>query len=222
MQIPIISLALILFGADSRSIAMGNAYTTLATDPTGLYYNPAGIVNSIANTVLEFSYVYPFIDLNFKGKSIAAQLYLDEAEDIDRPYGFSIGGITKVATLLGNDLSFGILVYITRARNLISEKFRPENEPISFLFEEQALTDIILAGIAYRVHEDISIGAGVSINADADVKAETDMLAEPFYIKSEGKLPLNFSPHLGILFTEKRYRIGIVSGSPFAEKKVTI
>lgn len=198
-----------IFGADSRSTAMGNAYTTLATDPTGLYYNPAGIVNSPANTILEFSYVYPFIDLNFEGKTLAAQLYLDRAENVERPYGFSIGGITKVATLLGNDLSFGVLVYITQSRNLISERFKPENEPISFQFEEQTLTDIILAGIAYKVHKYISIGAGVSINSDANVKAETDVLADPFYISSEGELPLNFSPHLGLLFTEKRYRIGI-------------
>jgi long-chain fatty acid transport protein len=211
-----------IFGADSRSTAMGNAYTTLATDPTGLYYNPAGIVYSSANTILEFSYSYPFMDLNFKGKSLAAQLYLDRAENVDRAYGFSIGGITKVATLLGNDLSFGVLVYITRARNLISEKFKPDNEPISFLFEEQTLTDIILAGIAYRVHKYISIGAGVSINSDANVSAETDVLAEPFYIRSEGKLPLNFSPHLGFLFTEKRYRLGISFRGEKSDHIVTV
>lgn len=211
-----------IFGADSRSTAMGNAYTTLATDPTGLYYNPAGIVNSTADTILQFSYLYPFVDLNFKGKSIAAQLYLDQAENVERAYGFSIGGITKVATLLGNDLSFGILVYITQARNLISEKFKPDNEPISFLFEEQTLTDIILAGIAYKVHKYISIGAGVSINSDANVSAKTDMLAQPFYIKSEGELPLNFSPHIGFLFTEKRYRLGISFRGEKSDHIVTV
>ncbi len=198
-----------IFGTDSRSIAMGNAYTTLATDPTGLYYNPAGIVNSTANTILELSYVYPFIDLNFKGKSISAQLYLDRAENVDRPYGFSIGGITRVATLLGNDLSFGVLVYISQGRNLISEKFGPENEPISFQFYEQPLTDIVLAGLGYKVNKYISIGAGVSILSDLNVTLKTDVLGDPFYGKSDGSLPLNFSPHIGLLFIAKNYRIGI-------------
>lgn len=198
-----------IFGADSRSTAMGNAYTALATDPTGLYYNPAGLVDCDADTTLEFSYMYPFIDLDFKGKSLSAQIYLDDAENVERPYGFSIGGITKVATLLGNALSFGVLVYITQAKNLISERFRPEDEPISFIFEEQTLTDIILAGLSYKLNDFISIGAAVSINADANVTAETDVLGDPFYLKSEGKLPLNFSPHLGFLYKSNSYRIGI-------------
>jgi len=149
------------------------------------------------------------VDLDFRADSLSAQLYLDDAENVEKPYGFSIGGITKVATLLGNDLSFGVLVYITQAKNLISERFRPESEPISFLFEEQTLTDIILAGLAYRVNKLMSVGAGVSINSDANVRAETDVLGNPFYIRSEGELPLNFSPHLGMLFTTERYRIGI-------------
>lgn len=197
-----------IFGADSRATAMGNAYTTLATDPAGLYYNPACIVFNPSVTTLEFAYYYPVIDLDFKGESLSSQIYLDEAENVDRPYGFSIGATTKVATLLGNDLSFGVLVYITR-KNLISEKFRPENEPISFQFYDQPLTDIILAGLGYKVNRFLSLGFALSILSDLKTDIKTDVLGNPFYAKSEGILPLTLSPYFGLFFIEKRYRVGI-------------
>ncbi|HEY4715931.1 MAG TPA: outer membrane protein transport protein [bacterium] len=208
-----------IFGVDSRSTAMGNAYTTLATDPTGLYYNPAAIVNTTYGTTTEFSYLYPYENFEFKGKSLAAQLKLDDASDMDSPYGFSIGGINKVGPIFGKHIAFGVLIHVAKGHLLIKERFKPESEPITLLFEELPYTTIILAGAGYQVNKYLSVGAGVSVLADLKLMLETDMTAEPFYAEATGEFPLNISPYLGILYNAAKYRIGL---SYRGEKKVKV
>jgi len=141
------------FGLSSRAAAMGGAYTSLATDYTGNYYNPAALVFSKGASV--------GLGATFSSYSLYAN---GEKKDIDPFWGLTVGGVIPFRGMFENRTALGLLVFMADGSELYNMTSLPQNTK-KFIIEEDRPAHIqILANLSVRLAPGLSIGGGLQVN----------------------------------------------------------
>lgn len=141
------------FGLSSRAAAMGGAYTALATNYTGNYYNPAALVFSPGASVglgATFSSYYLYAN--------------DEKRKIDPFYGMTISGVLPFKGMFENRTALGMLIFLAEGSKLYDMTSLPQGTE-KFIIEEDRPAHIqILANLSVRLAPGLSIGGGLQVN----------------------------------------------------------
>ncbi len=218
-----------LFGAGARAAGRGGAMATMADDHTGLYYNPATMVRGKPGVTVGGLVAVDDVNIRLKNRpagydlpdlgegsaAIPSKYRLRERRDttdLQNTYGLVFGGTVS----LGNpDLRIGASVMLpaTRIARQLS-RYSDEREQyfsnqLHFeLLGERSQHPVILAGIAYRFGDIISVGIGANVLpgadtvstvylADAAKQDEIDITVENDQV---GRVAL----HAGVLVTPTR------------------
>jgi long-chain fatty acid transport protein len=144
------------FGYGGRAIALGGAYTGLASDSSATYYNPAGLAQG-DDLRFDLGYMYASPSLRFDGGDA----------NVDTIRGIQ-GGLVMPGELLGVRFGVGIGMMVldervTRVRSL------PQQQPRFVLFDNRLQRLFISANLALEVWDGLYIGGGVTFFSDSYV-----------------------------------------------------
>jgi long-chain fatty acid transport protein len=196
------------FGFGPRPIAMGGAYTALATDWTAPFYNPAGL--ALGRTIgVGAAFGYTAYDLDFKSEAGGPDL--DRRVARNGPLGsISFGfGTTLGApeTFLGR-FGAGIAMFLPTRHALTVDWVSAPAEPQFFLYGVRqdrlqflpALSFRVPLG-AYEATERLAIGVGA--NSLVNLKGQqTFTLADSAasQVKTRVEANYNLAPNFGIFY----------------------
>ncbi|MCX5859385.1 MAG: hypothetical protein NT056_05760, partial [Proteobacteria bacterium] len=148
------------YGYGSRASAMGNAYTALATDFTGVYYNPAAMVMAEKASVgLGFSYYN--VGLSTSGLTKNGQDF--NIKDIDPLYGYTLGLCLPLKGKLRGKAAFGLGTYFLGDWYYIKARSPELNEPEFVIDQIRTRRQEVSLGVAYRPLKIFSFGFGAYI-----------------------------------------------------------
>lgn len=139
------------FGFGPRAIAMGGAYSALATDWTAPYYNPAGVA---VPRSLGLGFGYSYGDYAFKYKSQAADRGVDRrAERVDPLSAVSAGFVTSLGergTLLGR-VGVGFAMFVPTRHALSVDWETAPAEPQFWLYGKRENRMTMMPALALRL-----------------------------------------------------------------------
>ena len=180
-----------MYGVNPRGLSMGQALTAAVRDYTAAYYNPAALATTDGemNFGLGFQASFPQLDVDRAlpfcgdGADACTQRYgvggYSPFGNIDpRAFsGFTLGALTPFGGLLDNRVAFGICVYLP-ANNLIRAEGLDPQKPQFYAYQSLPDKFNILAALAYRPVDWVSLGVGVQVlaNLDGSVNLDLDVL----------------------------------------------
>lgn len=144
-----------------RTMAMGGAYTALSDEPTGLYFNPAGLAQldgSVAE--LAFAFSFPALDAGPSGQSTRRL-----SEPGDQGYGLHLAWSPE--QLLAGDLSLGFSVMLPH-RRAVSFLIHAIDDPYFVQYENSTELLELRLGAAYKFFDLFSIGFSMLLLAGLD------------------------------------------------------
>ena len=141
------------FGVSSRAAAMGGAYTALATDFTGTYYNPAALVFSDGAPV-GLGTMLASYRLEVNG----------EVKDIDTLYGITAGASLPLKGMFEGRTALGILIFLARHNLLYDMTSVSQDEPKFIIEEDRPAHMQIIPALSVRLTPGLSLGAGLQVN----------------------------------------------------------
>ena len=141
------------FGLSSRAAAMGGAYTALANDYTGNYYNPAALVFSKGASV--------GLGATFSSYSLNANR---QKKDIDPFWGMTVGGVIPFRGMFENRTALGLLVFLANGSELYKMTSLPQDTPKFIIQEDRPAHIQILANLSVRLAPGLSIAGGLQVN----------------------------------------------------------
>jgi len=193
------------FGFGARPMSMGNAFTALATDYTGTYYNPAGIA---AGRTLSVGGGFSYADYALKFKSETGR-FDDDASRITPLSAFTVGiasALGEENSLLGR-LGVGIGLLLPTRQIVGAEVQTAPGIPQYFLYGSRRDKIGILPAAAFRVlplegtHQVLAVGAGVTILSDINGSFVFDLSSSPSSsVAVKEKLTWDMAPNLGIYY----------------------
>lgn len=141
------------FGASSRAAAMGGAYTSLATDFTGPFYNPAGIVFSNGSSVGLGTFVSTYnLQIN------------NEKQEIDPFYGITAGAVIPFGGMFEGRTALGVMIFLARHNLLYDMTSVPQDVPRFIIEQDRPAQTQILPVLSIRLAPGLSIGGGLQVN----------------------------------------------------------
>jgi long-chain fatty acid transport protein len=148
------------YGYGSRASAMGNAYTALATDFTGVYYNPAAMVmTEKASFGLGFSYY----NIGLSTSDLAKNDQASDLKNIDPLYGYTLGFCLPLKGKLRGKAAFGLGTYFLGDWYYIKARSPELNEPEFVIDQIRNRRQEVALGVAYRPLKMFSFGLGAYI-----------------------------------------------------------
>lgn len=141
------------FGLSSRASAMGNAYTALATNYTGVFYNPGALVFSQGASVGLGAMLSNYnLKINSQKKSIDSLL------------GINIGAVLPFSGMFEGRTAFGMALFLANTSLLYDVTSHPQDDPFFVIEENRPAHMQILFDLAVRLTEGLSIGGGLQVN----------------------------------------------------------
>lgn len=194
------------FGFGARPIAMGNAFTALATDYTGAYYNP-GALGAAEGHSFGAGFSYATYSLDFKG----ANPQFDRATSKqDALSAFTIG---VSGPLLGDRDSFlnrfvpGVALFFPANQIVGADIQTGPGRPEYFLYGSRRDKISVLPALGFRIlgggpdEQTLSIGVGATILADLNGKFTFDLSSAPnSSVSTNLKLKWDAAPNFGIFY----------------------
>ena len=147
-----------LFGAGPRAIAMGGAFTAVADDFTGGYYNPAGLLSK-KTTRIGIGYMYSKLHLEADGNVIP--LSHTHRDGFVMGYAFTL----PFLDFLKDRIAFGYNLYQPPDYVMNVHVSQP-SQPQFVLLESYTQSNLMNVAAAVKVVDGLNIGGGVTITAD--------------------------------------------------------
>ncbi len=144
-----------------RAAAMGGAYTALADDASGAYYNPAGTAFSAGSSISASANLYGYVtttqqDALGAGRDVSSRGF--------NPIPSSVGSLFKVgeATPYGKPLTLGFQVFAPNSFTRDTELLTTDAAGRDLALSERINWNVMYLGptAAYRLTEGLSIGTG--------------------------------------------------------------
>ncbi len=191
------------FGFGARPIAMGGAFTALASDFTATYYNPAGLTSS-RSTASGLGFSYADHNLEFSSESGTFDEDVERVEDLS---AFTLGVSStfgKPGTFLSR-IGLGSGLFLPTRQIVGAEGETPPGEPDFFFYGNRYSKISILPAAAFKILDDdfggqfLSIGAGAILLADLDGKFKFNVGSSPSSsVEVEQELGYDAAPTVGI------------------------
>lgn len=175
------------FGAGTRAIGMGGAYTAVSDDISGLYYNPGALIQ-MSGLDIELAYHHASPRLRLAGHDI----------DSDENSGVQFG-LLLTQRLAGRRLAFGANVFLPDD-HVIRFQMLPRRQAQYVMFTNDNHVLVVDAGGGYEIIEGrLGLGAALSVVGDntggVDLTLRED---EPSAGSLDTKLKLIARPIVGI------------------------
>ena len=169
-----------------QAVGLGGAYTAIAADPSGIWYNPAGIVD-VANTSLSLSANLYGIQDSFVGKreEVIPKDPISKLVVVPSSAGF-VQAMGRMDNWAMRPWAFGMSIVVPSFRKLTTTEEGESNDPIlgrsrhgyHRVFEDQTLW--IGIGAAYRLHARMSLGFGLALAHRSLQDAASSFVASGF------------------------------------------
>ncbi|MBW1810612.1 MAG: hypothetical protein JRJ87_20640 [Deltaproteobacteria bacterium] len=187
-----------------QAVSLGGAYTAIAADPSGLWYNPAGIVD-VRNTSLSLSAnLYGIQDSSVgSSEAIFPEDPISKLVIVPSSAGF-VQALGRIDHRGQRPFAIGMSIVIPYFRKFsTSEEGTSEDQILGNYrhgyhraFEDQTLW--VGAGGAMRLHDRFSIGVGFvlvhrSVQDAASSFIATDFVGGEFNVYRNAMMDLNFS-----------------------------
>ena len=155
-------------GVGARAIGLGGAYTAVASDPTALYYNPAGLTFQRGNHIsLGYMYGYP----NLKEDGTRVDMFTEKKIQIEASWVFS--------GKLKDRAGIGLQIFMPQG-SVYKLKQHDPYEGYFPMYENQAQSFEMRFGAAFRPFPRVSLGFAAMLLASLD---GTLWLYTPFQFK---------------------------------------
>ncbi len=192
------------FIVGDQAVGLGGAYTAIAADPSGLWYNPAGIVD-VRNTSLSLSAnLYGIQDASVgKKETIIPEDPVSKLSVVPSSAGF-VQALGRTDMHGKRPFAFGVSFTVPSYRKFSSSEEGTSEDPVigtyrhgyHRAFEDQTLW--VSLGGAMRLHGRLSIGAGLvlihrSVQDTASSFVATDFDGFEFRQHRSAMMDLNFS-----------------------------
>jgi hypothetical protein len=203
------------FGFGARPISMGNAFTALATDWTGAYYNPAAPAVAKSRTI-GVGFSYGTYDLSYKSASPTLD---DHAVERQAPLSaFTLGIASPLSTDQAEWLSritAGIGLFLpTRGIVGVDVETAP-GSPQFFLYGERRDKLSVMPFVSVRIlpldaqageGPTLAVGAGATVLADISGHFTFDLSATAARsVATDLKLAYDVAPNFGVFFWPLSY-----------------
>ena len=154
------------YGFTARASAMGSAFTAIATDPSGLYYNPAAIALGSGNQV-SVGFMAAFPDLKLKlhpapDATLEEKKRLDDLEKTQSDVPLVDGAITGV-TIKANEYFYGGASVFWPIGELVRVKPLDSRLPSFVMHSSRTQRIVVLVGGAVKPIPNLSFGAAASL-----------------------------------------------------------
>ena len=199
------------FGAGPRAMALGQAFTALADDPSAAYYNPAGLVRTEGIFVYSIGYIYgkPRISAEFSEEpeyNISEELsirglYTGIASDLD------IDSMIEVYPWL-EPLAFGLVSWINLPE--INQYHTPPTfrTPYFLRYNDRFQLIALAISLAYEIVPGLSVGVGMmpqvtstSVQKSFEAINKTDDPVHGLRLSINQKAEMLMVPVAGLLFS---------------------
>ncbi len=144
-----------------RAAAMGGAYTALADDASGAYYNPAGTAFSAGSSISASANLYGYVtttqqDALGAGRDVSSRGF--------NPIPSSVGSLFKVGepAPYGRPITLGFQVFAPNSFTRDTELLTTDAAGRDLALSERINWNVMFLGptAAYRMSEGLSVGAG--------------------------------------------------------------
>ncbi len=209
------------FGVSARAIGMGNAYTALADDYGGLYYNPAGLANK-PRDVLTFGYLMTAPRVKIKSRNGTDRLAFTHGVK-----GGLIGYRMDTGAFFSEKARRNIVMGLTA---IFPDNFKTYVNADTKFYDELQFPVIgrvhdlaaVFLGGGIKIHPMVSVGASMRLVFTSDIRDLTIVYNATTFNIDYKKLDINAEteaqPIFGIVCTPSdTLRIGAVwrkGGSP--------
>ncbi len=203
-----------VYGASSRTIAMGGAGTALPGDFAATHYNPAGLSHCQSDQLgLDVSYISHHLSFSDEDTARAEPLVPKRTRNQTR---FMLGSCLE----LPFDLSMGIMLGFGTPGAIALDQQTANERPAYVMYGENDEQVSFALGFAWRATRHLSIGAGFAALFKSRLPLTADFpILEPDPTDPSGYQPVGFSlgigmgamlaPRVGLLYTpSSRFRIG--------------
>jgi long-subunit fatty acid transport protein len=175
-----------LYGFNARGIGLGGALVSLADDHTGTYYNPAALTQAqkirfgagfiMTKPVLHVNRMRPVcLDVVSVCESQFGSQYSTRESVLPQGFsGFTLGWVFPFGGFFENRLAFGFAVYLPSLNIVRAEALDPQT-PHFYLYQNLPDQTVILASLAYRPWDWLSIGGGIQVLANVFGEASMDL-----------------------------------------------
>lgn len=192
------------FVVGDQAVGLGGAFTAISSDPSGLWYNPAGIVD-VSNASLSLSAnLYGIQDASVgKKETIIPEDPVSKLSVVPASAGF-VQALGRTGTDGKRPFAFGVSLVVPSYRKFSSSEEGTNQDPAlgSYrhgyhrAFEDQTLW--VSLGGAMRLHGRLSIGAGVvlvhrSVQDAASSFVAADLRDGEFHTFRSSMMDINFS-----------------------------
>ena len=144
-----------------RAAAMGGAYTALADDASGAYYNPAGTAFSAGSSISASANLYGYVTTSQKDALGAGR---DVSSRGFNPIPSSVGSLFKVGdpTAHGRPLTLGFQVFAPNSFTRDTELLTTDAAGRDLALSERINWNVLYLGptAAYRASEGLAFGLG--------------------------------------------------------------
>lgn len=186
------------FGLGARQIALGGAVTGYVSDPSAVYYNPSGLVNS---RHLNLSLGYSFADYGLQLDSQNGGALDDRAERL-RDLSAATMGMSTVLPPGDEDALFavGMAFFVPLQRLIEIEETTASSDPEFALYgPSRDRLGMYMCG-AWRVNDWLALGAGLTVFADSEGQNVNTVLGAEDQIVFQQDASHDAAPIVGMLF----------------------
>ncbi len=161
------------FGFGARAASMGGAMTSLASDWTATYYNPAGLVNS-KHLNTGFGFQYADYDFTFHSQSGGSAVD-NQTNRVPPLSAFSLGLSSNIPIDEPDRVGIGIGLFLP-TRNIANiTAAAPSSQPEWVLFGNSEDRVQILPAVGVKIIDGLYVGAGATIFAVAKGGVNADV-----------------------------------------------
>ncbi len=199
------------FGAGPRAMALGQAFTALADDPSAAYYNPAGLVQTQGIFVYSVGYIYgkPRVSAEFSEEpeyNVSEELsirgfYSGIASDLD------IASMIEVYPWL-EPLAFGLVSWINLPEIVQYHTLPTFRSPYFLRYNDRFQLLALAISLAYEIAPGLSVGAGImpqvtstSVQKAFEALNKIDDPVQGLRLSIHQKAEMLMVPVAGVLFS---------------------
>jgi long-chain fatty acid transport protein len=192
------------FIVGDQAVGLGGAYTAIAADPSGLWYNPAGIVDVHSTSLSLSANLYGIQDASVgKKETILPEDPISKLSVVPSSAGF-VQALGRTDMHGKRPFAFGVSFIVPSYRKFSSSEEGTSQDPVigtyrhgyHRAFEDQTLW--VSIGGAMRLHQRLSVGAAVVLIHRSVQDAASSFVATGFdgteYLRyRSAMMDLNFS-----------------------------
>jgi long-chain fatty acid transport protein len=147
-----------LFGAGSRAISMGGAFSAIADDYTGGYYNPGGL---LAKNTARFGFGYQYAKLQLTENGNDIPLAHSHRDGFVLGYAFTL----PFLDFLKDRIALGYNLY--QPPDYMMNIYVPKpSTPQFVLLESYTQANFMNVSTAVKIVDGLNVGAGIAFTAD--------------------------------------------------------